>query len=94
LPFYLTKLFLRTNLVDTSKTLLNNTPSDILCILPVYDGDQVKFKTYEPYFNKKIDRSTNYIKFSITDEKGKIVNFRGTKVTLELMFEVCSESKT
>uniref|UniRef100_UPI0035D0B3C7 hypothetical protein n=1 Tax=Bartonella sp. CL42QHWL TaxID=3243528 RepID=UPI0035D0B3C7 len=42
LPFYVTELFLRTNLVDTTETFFNNTPSNILSIIPVEDGDQVK----------------------------------------------------
>ncbi|WP_375674052.1 hypothetical protein [Bartonella sp. CL32QHWL-2] len=85
LPFYVTEIFLRSNLVDTSKTLFNNTPSNIFCIIPVDDSDQIKLQRYEINCTKEINKSTNHIEFELTDKNGKIINFRGSNITLELV---------
>ncbi|MCG8429776.1 MAG: hypothetical protein MJA29_01185, partial [Candidatus Omnitrophica bacterium] len=75
LTFYVTSLNLKSNLVNKKNTLYNNKPSDILCVIPVEDGDQIKYQRYEPKnCNKSVNKSTNHLKFEITDEKGKIVN--------------------
>ncbi|WP_375674050.1 hypothetical protein, partial [Bartonella sp. CL32QHWL-2] len=93
LPFYVTELFLRTNLVDTTETFFNNTPSNILSIIPVDDGDQVKLQRYDLLLSKfkcikEVNKCTNHIKFELTDDKGKIVNLRGTPISLELELEL------
>jgi hypothetical protein len=87
LNFYRTDLFLRCNLIDKQSVFYNNKPSDILCIFPVEDGDQIKFQRYEPInCTKEINKITNHIKFEITDETGKVVNFRGMPVLINLSF--------
>jgi hypothetical protein len=53
LKFYRTDLFLRCNLIDKKATFYNNKPSDILCILPVEDGNQIKAQRHEPNCEKK-----------------------------------------
>lgn len=93
LNFYRKYLFLQANLVDKAKTLYNNKPSNIFCIIPVEDGDQIKMQRYEPNCKKTINKCTNHIKFEITDENGKLVNFRGTEVSLELRIELCSQDE-
>ena len=90
LHFYQTRLFLRSNLVDQQNTLYNNKRSDILCVIPVDDGEQIKLQRYEPTnCTKAVSRSpTSHVKFEITDEKGTVVNFRGTHVTMHFTFSV------
>jgi hypothetical protein len=82
--FYRTDLFLRCNLIDKQNILYNNKPSDILCILPVEDGDQIKAQRYEPNCITHVNKLTNYLKFEMTDETGKVVNSRGTRVLIYL----------
>jgi len=85
--FYRTDLFLRSNLVDQQKTFYNNKYSDILCTFPVDDGEQIKLQRYEPMnCHRKVNRKTNYFKFEITDEKGKVIDFRGMPIVLHLTF--------
>ncbi|WP_375666101.1 hypothetical protein, partial [Bartonella sp. CL41QHWL] len=65
--------------------LFNNTPSNIFCIIPVDDSDQIKLQRYEINCTKEINKSTNHIEFELTDKNGKIINFRGSNITLELV---------
>ena len=88
LNFYRTDMFLRCNLVDKKSSLYNNSPSDILCHIPVDDGDQVKIQRYEPSnCTRSVNKSTNYLKFDITDENGIVINFRGTPVIMHFTLE-------
>jgi hypothetical protein len=100
LNFYRTNLFLRCNLIAQQNTFYNNKPSNILCAFPVEDGEQIKLQRYEPLNQIKLQRyeplnctkivnkSTNYLKFEITDEHGKIANFRGMPLLIHLTLEV------
>jgi hypothetical protein len=82
LNYFRTNFFLRSNLLEDNSTLYNNKPSNIFCILPVDDGEQIKMQRYEPNCKRNINKITNHLKFEITDEKGKVVNFMGTPITL------------
>ena len=85
LLFYRTDMFLRSNLVKQQNILYNNKPSNILCIIPVEDGDQIKHQTYKPNdCCKIIDRTTNNIKVEITDKDGNVINFRGRRLVIHL----------
>ena len=89
LNFYRTDLFLRCNLLDQKNQLYNNKQSDILCVFPVKDGSLIESQRYEPSNCKtEINKSTNYLKFEITDEFGRIVNFRGKPVILDFTIEL------
>jgi len=89
LNFYRTDLFLRSNLVDKEHTFYNNKHSDIFCVFPVDDGDQIKLQNYEPNnCTKNVNKTTNYIQFEITDEKEKVINFRGKPVLMHIVLEL------
>ena len=89
LLFYRTELFFRSNLVYQKNTLYNNKPTDILCIIPVEDGEQIKHQRHEPMnCSKIVNKTTNHLKFEITDEKGKLINFRGTSMLIHLQLQV------
>ena len=94
LNFYLTSLNLKSNLVNKKNTLYNNKHSDILCVIPVEDGDQIKYQRYEPKnCNKSVNDFTNHIKLEITDSNGKVVNFRGTPIALHLQLNILTHNK-
>jgi hypothetical protein len=85
--FNRTDLFLRCNFIDKQSTFNNNIPSDILYILPVED-DQIKVQRYFSINNIKINsKLTNHFKFEITDETGKVINFRGNHVLMDFSFD-------
>jgi hypothetical protein len=50
--------------------------------LPVNDGNQIKAQRYNPNCTKEINKFTNHLKFKISDENDKVVNFRGTPIIL------------
>ena len=88
LNFYRSDLFLRTNLIDERNHIYNNKPSDIMCVFPVKDGSLVQSQRYEPInCDIEVNKSTNHLKFEITDEYGKCVNFRGTPIILNFTLE-------
>ena len=88
LRFYRTDLFLRCNLVDRKNILYNNKQSNILCVFPVDDGSQVKHQRYEPSnCTRVVNKATNHLKFEVTDENGKVVNFRGTPFVMHFTLE-------
>jgi hypothetical protein len=88
LNFYRTDLFLRSNLIEQQTSFYNNKYSDILCIFQVDDGDQIKFQRYEPNCTRKVNKLTNHIKLEITDENGKIFNFRKMPIIMHFTFEL------
>ena len=89
LNFYRTNLFLRSNLVDKQTSLYNNRPSNILCVFPVDDGNLIKHQRYEPKnCIRAVNKTTNHLNFEITDEKGKVVNFRGNPIFIHFSLEL------
>ena len=93
LPFYVSNIILRCNLVEQRNTLYNNKPANILCVIPVDDGDQIKHQRYKSSCNRTVNKLTNHLKLEITDANGKVVNFRGTPVIIHLQFEVENYNK-
>ena len=85
LKFYKSDLFLRSNL---TKSLYNNQDSDIFCILPVEDGVQTKLQRYELNCRKEINKTTNHLKFEITDENERVINFRKNQVLMHFQLEI------
>jgi hypothetical protein len=84
-------LFLRSNLVDKQNTFYNNKHSDILCNFPVDDGNQIKLQRYEPAnCTRIVNKKTNHIALEITDEKSKVINFRGNPVLIHFTLEISS----
>ena len=92
LPFFKTNVFLRSNLVKQSNVLYNKNESnieesDIFCVIPVDNGDQVKLQRHEPAnCTHEVNKTTNYLKFEITDENGIALDFR--KRHLIMVFEL------
>jgi hypothetical protein len=75
-------------LLEDNSTLYNNKTSNIFCILPVYDGEQIKMQRYEPNSKRNINKITNHLNFEITDENGKVVNFMGMPIMLHFSLEL------
>jgi hypothetical protein len=61
LNYFRINFFLRCNLLENNCTFYNNTPSNIFCILPVDDGEQIKMQCYEPDCKKNINKITNHL---------------------------------
>ena len=75
--------------MDQTNVLYNNQASDILCIVPVDDGDQIRHQRYEPLgCTKAVNKRTNHLKFEITDASGKVANFRGMPLMDHFALEV------
>ena len=85
LKFYKSDLFLRSNL---TKSLYNNQDSNIFCILPVKDGAHNKLQRYELNCTKEINRTTNHLRFEITDENERVINFRKNQVLMHFQLEI------